>query len=401
MPISLDTAEARRLLLRAQALTRPASGLQSTGDGISEEAAEGMSADDSDRLANAIKQRMELTSRTAATLTPVVARSVALDVVSHVQSAMAKAANGESPAKLTDLEFASLEAIVEVTGRPAMRFDDGRVQMPPADVGDNEFWRVLVAVAKSKINKAAASVGRITLTDPAGLPQPIGTGWCCPGGLIVTNRHVVDDLVRDRRGAPVTWNLDEARYPRIEFNVTDHFTATRNFMISKVVYYASEAAFDVALLRVSASLSELPPPLPLEWNVAELGVMTAGPPGAAASFQGRDVYVIGHPYRPLGSTLTQSIFGAVDGNKRWSPGKVTRLDVENFCLEHDCSTLGGNSGSCVLSANLHRVVGIHFGGVDVDATGKGTANVALALSQLGSNPLADILRTGNVPEEAP
>lgn len=85
----------------------------------------------------------------------VTAASVAEDVVSHLESALAKAANDEPASKLTGQEFASLEAIIEVTGRPAMRYDDGRVRMPPTDLGDNEKWRVLVAVARSKINKTS------------------------------------------------------------------------------------------------------------------------------------------------------------------------------------------------------------------------------------------------------
>jgi V8-like Glu-specific endopeptidase len=67
-----------------------------------------------------------------------------------------------------------------------------------------------------------------------------------------------------------------------------------------------------------------------------------------------------------------------------------------LAFEHDCSTLGGNSGSCVLSVGGHVVVGLHYAGLDVDAAGRGSANVALALSRLGSHPGAQLLRAGRV-----
>jgi hypothetical protein len=57
--------------------------------------------------------------------------------------------------------------------------------------------------------------------------------------------------------------------------------------------------------------------------------------------------------------------------KRFAPGLVERAldDVDDGGLKrvftHDASTLGGNSGSCVVEFTMdgRAVVGLHFGGV--------------------------------------
>jgi V8-like Glu-specific endopeptidase len=87
------------------------------------------------------------------------------------------------------------------------------------------------------------------------------------------------------------------------------------------------------------------------------------------------------------------VFGKADGAIRLSPGKVTARQSAKKRFEHDCSTLGGSSGSCVVDFAGHCVVGLHFGGVDVDElTGRGTANVAIMLAALGDHPAVEQLR---------
>jgi endonuclease G len=54
------------------------------------------------------------------------------------------------------------------------------------------------------------------------------------------------------------------------------------------------------------------------------------------------------------------IFGNVYDKKRLAPGQLTGSD--STALRHDCSTLGGNSGSVVLSLRTGEAVGLHFAG---------------------------------------
>ena len=63
------------------------------------------------------------------------------------------------------------------------------------------------------------------------------------------------------------------------------------------------------------------------------------------------VAVIGYPARDSripDQELMEQIFGDVFDKKRLAPGLVTRADRQT--VRHDCSTLGGNSGSAVVSA---------------------------------------------------
>src|SRR5262249_27243842 len=60
-----------------------------------------------------------------------------------------------------------------------------------------------------------------------------------------------------------------------------------------------------------------------------------------------------------------SVFGEVYDKKRLAPGQIMSVGPEE--LEHDCSTLGGNSGSPVVRLGTGEVVGLHFSGVFLQA----------------------------------
>jgi endonuclease G len=60
-----------------------------------------------------------------------------------------------------------------------------------------------------------------------------------------------------------------------------------------------------------------------------------------------------------------SIFGEVYDTKRLAPGQVT--GVQPGILLHDCSTLGGNSGSVLLDLTSGEAVGLHFAGRFLEA----------------------------------
>ena len=56
----------------------------------------------------------------------------------------------------------------------------------------------------------------------------------------------------------------------------------------------------------------------------------------------------------------RNIFGDIYDVKRLAPGAVMRAD--ETVIEHDASTLGGNSGSLVFSLETGKAVGLHFAG---------------------------------------
>lgn len=57
-----------------------------------------------------------------------------------------------------------------------------------------------------------------------------------------------------------------------------------------------------------------------------------------------------------------SIFKNKYSVKRASPGYITEPLVHNKNLKHDCTTLGGSSGSVIIDLNTLQAVGIHYSG---------------------------------------
>ena len=63
--------------------------------------------------------------------------------------------------------------------------------------------------------------------------------------------------------------------------------------------------------------------------------------------------------------MVQRIFGNVYEKKRLAPGQVTNVGPDE--LQHDCSTLGGNSGSPVINMKTGEAVGLHFSGLFLES----------------------------------
>ena len=57
----------------------------------------------------------------------------------------------------------------------------------------------------------------------------------------------------------------------------------------------------------------------------------------------------------------EDYFGDLYDVKRFAPGRI-KTGGAGTILSHDCTTLGGNSGSCLLSLEQKGVVGLHFSG---------------------------------------
>jgi len=62
------------------------------------------------------------------------------------------------------------------------------------------------------------------------------------------------------------------------------------------------------------------------------------------------------------------IFRAIFDKKRLQPGRLIgyrqtpSFGAQVNALAHDCSTLGGNSGSTLIDVEAETIVGLHFGG---------------------------------------
>ena len=242
---------------------------------------------------------------------------------------------------------AGLEAIVLAFGRPTLLVQDNIFATP-----ELEEWRLRLEPFRSTLQRVLPSVGRIELKR---LPQDvhIGTGWLVAEDIIVTNRHVAEFfsrgsgrtavLSKDPFGQPVPVQIDF----REEFARRD----TSEYTIVEIIWIEDfdERCPDMALLKLRRNGVELPPPIEFLSSLPNTPEAT--------------IAVVGYPawdYRNDAATM-QRLFGDIYGVKRLAPGLVSDTG-QGFVFEHDCTTLGGNSGSVVLDANTGKAIGLHFAG---------------------------------------
>jgi endonuclease G len=242
-----------------------------------------------------------------------------------------------------------LETIVLRVGRPVFAIVEDRARLDARD-SESEVWRQRLEASSDRLAAAARAVGRVNVSGHP-LMQWVGTGWLVADRTIVTNRHVAREFGRrsgDRftftsiSGSPVRSSIDFLQ----EVDRDD----TREFQVMEILHIEDDEGPDVALLRVETTSGgpALANPIPL-----------APTPVPA----GRQIVVMGYPARDSripDSALMQAIFGDVYDRKRLAPGQV--LSADAALVTHDCSTLGGNSGSVVLDLESGQAVALHFAG---------------------------------------
>jgi hypothetical protein len=317
------------------------------------------------------------------------AQAAAEKVVSDMRSAFDDIKRGAPPTGLSERQLSCLELIVRTVGRPAMRYKNGKVETPPNELGDNARWYALVITDRDRINNVSGSIGRI---GSSSYPV-IGTGWLIGPTHVVTNKHVACELVKDRTRPPETWQIDPAKSGFIDFAYTDGSPSPAQFDIEKLVCCASTV--DLAILQIHAANATLPKPIIIDWKESSLGRKLYSSEEEKERFQGDEIYTVGHPYRPGSTQPILDVFGQADGRKRCSPGVITQVDKQKPEFQHDCSTLGGNSGSCVVSFSNHAAVGLHFGGhaaAGSAALGIGTTNYAIAFARLPNDNAIRVLK---------
>lgn len=271
-------------------------------------------------------------------------------------------------------EQAGLEAIVLFTARPAMMLHDGQYgEAPPPWDERLENWR-------EDIRMSALSVGRIQVP---GLPQIpyAGTGFLVAKDVVMTNCHVArifSDLGPDQR-----WTFQQHVGVCVDFVDDPDGAAHQEIVVEDVI--GIHDRLDLALLRVKPQEGE---------GAGEPLTIASKPPG---DLEGRTVYVVGYPAPDPRNdpVLQRTVFGDRYFVKRLQPGAMMArpADVkvqsphcssgatDGEVIFHDASTLGGNSGSCVVDLQNRQVLGLHFGGRYLGF------NQAVALWTLVDDPL--------------
>lgn len=242
----------------------------------------------------------------------------------------------------------ALESIIMRRERPVLAIKENSAELVFRDEADSRVWMERLAAAKERIRRAIPAVGRIELFG-ARLDWA-GTGWLVDEDILVTNRHVADEFAeangegfsfRQGEGGPVEAGVD--------FLEEIDSTASRLFRLLYPLHVEDASGPDVAFFKVArvAGGDTLAPSIDLAEQVAVTN----------------NAAVIGYPAfdsRIPEFDLMSRIFDDIYNKKRLAPGGVTR--VQETRLLHNCTTLGGNSGSVVLDLDTGRALGLHFSG---------------------------------------
>jgi hypothetical protein len=243
------------------------------------------------------------------------------------QAAVDALSNGEVPAPE---QLAALEACIRFM-RPALFIEGGRIQTSPAGS------LPLSAQQKAALERLLPAVAAL---GPAQAPEGLATGFLIGPRALLTNGHVLDAL-EAQLGGPLRPGQVVARFG-LERATVERFAPVP----VRGVLLRRPGGLDAAVLEL-ASDGPAPGALPLA---------RAAPAGA-----GQVVVTVGYPQRdPLQPLFADAVFENLYGVKRAAPGET--LQPGPRALYHDCSTLGGNSGSPVLDGTSAVVVGLHSTG---------------------------------------
>ena len=263
----------------------------------------------------------------------------------HVKSGILAMKRGDA---VTPDQRNGMEAIIFADIRPAINIVNGTFS------STHSLWTKLSddAAIRTRIESAIPSVGRIELPGNRRYPYG-GTGFVIGKGLLMTNRHVAEIFARglgDR-------NVDFAPGEKAGINFIRELGGPEGetLMVRRVVMI--HPYWDMAILSVDG-LPDAHKPLKLSLDDPR-------------QMDGNEIFVIGYPASdPRNPADVQDqLFGGNYGIKRLQPGELhSGMKTSSFgkmvdAATHDCSTLGGNSGSAVFNMATGEVLALHFGGL--------------------------------------
>lgn len=250
-----------------------------------------------------------------------------------------RAASGER----RGLPLLEPEAIIVQKGRPSLLIQNGCFAEPEMQV-----WAQRLNPFRVPMESAISAIGRIEVENHPQLPF-IGTGWLIAPDVLVTNRHVALEFSRYGSNGTFPFLRFLGREMRVRIDFAEEYQVDRT---------QEHPVQEVALIE---PLSEEAPDL----AVLKLKTRVEIPPLALADEPRHDRYiaVIGYPARDSRNDADAllRVFGDIYNVKRLAPGQRMTEDYGHI-FTHDCSTLGGNSGSAIIDVETGRCVGLHFAG---------------------------------------
>ncbi|APR86108.1 DNA/RNA non-specific endonuclease [Minicystis rosea] len=269
------------------------------------------------------------------------------ELVSRAVDGLHEALDGQA---LSHDRLEALEAIVLKDQCPTLEIADDTFVPPKGrweSLGQHQAW----------LTDVIRAAGRV---DCASLREPyVGSGLLVAPNLVMTNRHVARVFAN---GFGLKENL-ERRFPS-EFDFRhEKSTPLARDPVTVVDVLLIHPHWDIAVLQVAPPAADQHAPVQLS------GV----PP---QKLEEHEIAVIGYPFFSfVGSEYDTRVlldnFGDTPGVKRLQPGRLTeRLSYFDptdrwpkvLAVGHNASTLGGNSGSLVVSLAERRILAVHFAG---------------------------------------
>ena len=242
----------------------------------------------------------------------------------------------------------ALESIVLRRTRPVLTIKENEVQLVFVDEADSQIWKERLQQAAPLLDSAVRAVGRIELQGSH--LEWVGTGWLVSDDILVTNRHVANEFaVRKGEGFSFRMGSSGAVRASVDFLQEIDNPNTLMFRLLRPLHIEAAPGPDVAFFKIEIASGDpaLARPIVLTKHVVETeNAATIGYPAFDSRIPEPD--------------LMERIYGRTYNKKRLAPGGVTRIEATR--LLHNCTTLGGNSGSVVLDLNSGEALGLHFSG---------------------------------------
>lgn len=250
-----------------------------------------------------------------------------------------------------------LETIVNAE-RPVLFVRDGRFDPGTAEIGPEAAELIAgLNAAGDTVRQLLPLVGRIDVLNFPGT-EFVGSGWFVADDVVVTNRHVASLVARwDGRQFAFTRGVaGRVVEPSVctahEFEDVPPAAPESVFRITRVLYIEPDSGpNDIAFVKVARPVGGGGPRF-----------IPVAPTDAAVNDR---VCVVGYPARAPrrvipDQALMERLYQGKYDVKRVAPG--LGMGTRRQQTEHDCTTLGGNSGSVVLDF-AGRAVGLHFAGL--------------------------------------
>ena len=240
-----------------------------------------------------------------------------------------------------------LESIVMRRQRPVLAIRDNVTKLIFIDEADSEIWGERLKKARPLLDRAIPAVGRIDLTG-ARLDW-VGTGWLVAENIIVTNRHVANEFAARSEGFAFKMGLNGQISADVDFLQEIDNSKRLVFKLLKPLHIEEPPGPDVAFFEIEivSGNAKLAEPIDLATRIVNTeNVATIGYPAYDSRIPEPD--------------LMERIYGKIYNKKRLAPGGVTQIESTRLC--HNCTTLGGNSGSVVFDLTNGQAVGLHFSG---------------------------------------